>query len=171
MTKNKNELLKEEYHLYLRSDEAAAVYFVKNLVNGIDTEGKWIDVINEERYPDVNDKPVFKNVVIELFERKIKPKYPKDADVMLTRAITWEAAHKDINEQRSHGIHGPVFEVTGCRYNKNKGKYETRSFANWNEEYGGFDHTGEVPTTTITRRVKMEPEWVYRITGIKRIDN
>lgn len=89
---------------------------------------------------------------------------------MLKRAITWKAAHEDIEVQRSCGIRGPVFEITGCSYNKNRGKFENRSFNNWNEEYGGVDYTGKVPTTTITRRVKMEPKWIYRILGIRRID-
>jgi len=109
-------------------------------------------------------------VEIELFERKIKPKYPKDADAMLMRAITWKAAHKDIAEQRFNGIQGTLFQVTGRSYNKNKGKFEIRLFDHWNEKYGGFDHTGKVPTTTLTRRVKMEPEWVYEIKGVERIE-
>lgn len=54
---------------------------------------------------------------------------------------------------------------------KNRGEFVTKLFDFWNEEYGGFDHTGKVPTTTIARRVNMEPKFVYRILGIKRIDN
>lgn len=169
MTKNKYDLLKDEYSRYSKTDEAAAVFFVKKLVFTIDTKGKWIDVISSERYDCYDNKPAFKNVKIELFERKIKPKYPRDADEMLIRAITWKAAHEDIGKQRSCGIRGPLFEITGCSYNKNKGKFENKSFDNWNEEYGGFDHTGKVPTTSITLRVRMEPEWIYRITGVRRI--
>ena len=170
LIKNKYESLKDKYGLYLRSNEAAAVYFVKNFVSNLDTKDKWIDIISSEKYPNYDNKPAFKNVKIELFERKIKPKYPKDADVMLRRTITWEAAHKDIAEQRFNGIQGTVFQVTGRSYNKNKGKFEIRLFDHWNEEYGGFDHTGKVPTTTLTRRVKMEPEWVYEIKGVERIE-
>lgn len=87
LIKNKYESLKDEYGLYSRSNEAVAVYFVKSIVSNLDTKDKWIDIISYERYPNY-DKPAFKNLEIELFERKIKPKYPKDADVMLKRAMT-----------------------------------------------------------------------------------
>jgi len=167
---NSGELLKEEYLRYLKSDEAAAVYFVKNLVSSIETKGKWIHVISCDRYldHDQDNKPKFRNLTIELFERKVKPKYPQNADTSLKRAITWKTSHEDIDNQRSCGIRGPVFLVIGRYYNKNYGKTVTKTFDHWNEEFGGFDLTGNAPTTTITRTVKMEPEWIYRITDIKR---
>ncbi len=171
MTNSQPQLIKDGYLRYLKSDEATAVYFVKNLESSIETKEKWIDVIYSEKYPDCDGKPAFKILTIELFKRKIKPKYPKDADEMLKKAITWKAAHDDIQTQRSNGIRGPVYQITGCSYNKNRGKFVTKLFDFWNEEYGGFDHTGKVPTTTIARRVKKEPKFVYRILGIKRIVN
>lgn len=108
MLKNEYEL-KREYWICTKTDEAAAVYYIRNLVENIDTKGKWIDIIFSDRYySDYDDKTAFKNVIVELFERKIKPKYLKDADIDLKRAIAWK-----------------------------------------------------VPTTTIIRRVEMEPKWRY----------
>ncbi|MVX65903.1 hypothetical protein GKZ28_19685 [Clostridium chromiireducens] len=168
MTNNEYEL-KREYSIYTRTDEAAAVYYVRELVESIDTQGKWIDIIFSDRYySNYDEKPAFKKVIVELFKRKINPKYPKDADMDLKRAITWKAAHEDIEKQRNSGIVGSLFEVTGVYYNKNRGKFENKSFDYWNEEYGGFDYTGKVPTTTIVRRVEMGPKWIYKITGVKK---
>lgn len=168
MVKNENEL-KREYWLYTKTDEAAAVYYIRDLVESIDTKGKWIDIIFSDRYySDYDKKPAFKKVIVELFERKIKPKYPKDADIDLIKAITWKVAHEDIEKQRNSGVLGSLFEVTGVYYNKNRGKFENKSIDHWNEEYEGFDYTGKVPTTTIIRRVEMEPKWIYIITGVKK---
>ena len=35
-----------EYFDYLKSDEAAIVYIMKNLVNNLDSKRKWIDVVD-----------------------------------------------------------------------------------------------------------------------------
>jgi hypothetical protein len=113
----------------------------------------------------------FNYIIVELFERKIYPKYSKDADLKLRKAITWKTSHNDIEQQRSKGIRGQMIFITCHLYNRNKGKKETRLFNFWNEEYGGFDYTGKVPTTTIARKVDMEPEWEYRITGTRKIND
>jgi hypothetical protein len=54
-------------------------------------------------------------------------------------------------------------------FNKNRGKLVTKLFHNWNEEYGGFNYSGKVPATTIRRKVQLEPEWEYRITGAAKL--
>ncbi|MVX67472.1 hypothetical protein GKZ28_28140 [Clostridium chromiireducens] len=102
-------------------------------------------------------------MIVELFERRIKANYPKGADINLKRAITWKIAHEDIEKQRNSGILGSLFEVTGFYYNKNRDKFDY-----WNEEYGGFDYTGKVPTTTIIRKVEMKPKWIYKITSVTK---
>jgi hypothetical protein len=167
---NDEEVLKQ-YFNYVTSEEATIVFIAKNLVNDLYTKKKWVDVVGFDCGVQKGKRFAFNYIVVELFEKKIYPKYPKDADSSLKRAITWQTAHNDIEQQRSKGIRGPMFLITCHLYNRNKGKEETLLFHNWNEEYGGFDHTGKVPTTTITREVEMKPEWEYRITGNREIDD
>ena len=39
----------------------------------------------------------------------------------VTRAITWETAHKDIEQQKAAKVRPLKFEVTGVSYDRNKG--------------------------------------------------
>ena len=39
-----------EYISYIESGESAAVFIVRDIVNSIDTSGKWIDVISLNTY-------------------------------------------------------------------------------------------------------------------------
>lgn len=55
--------------------------------------------------------------------------------------------------------------------NVNKGKKYMKAFPFWNEEYGGFDHTGNAPTTTIYREVEMKSYWEYVVTGFVEIND
>jgi hypothetical protein len=38
----------------------------------------------------------------------------------MTRAITWEAAHKDIGQQKSQSVVPSKFKITGVSYPKNR---------------------------------------------------
>ncbi len=38
----------------------------------------------------------------------------------MLRAITWETAHKDIEQQKSKGVKGVEFKITGVSYDKNR---------------------------------------------------
>lgn len=38
----------------------------------------------------------------------------------MTRAITWETAHKDIEQQKATKTHPLKFEVTGVSYDRNR---------------------------------------------------
>jgi hypothetical protein len=167
---NDAEVLKE-YFGYLKSEEATIVSITKNLVKNLDTKKKWIDVVAFDSWGSKGEKLAFNYIIVELFETKIYPKYPKGADLRLRKAITWKTAHDDIDQQRSKGIRGSNLLITCYLYNRNKGKKETLLLGNWNEEYGGFDFTGKVPTTTTARKIDMEPEWVYRITGNRQISD
>lgn len=40
----------------------------------------------------------------------------------MVRAITWEAAHKDIEQQKSKNIAPRKFKITGISYDKNRSK-------------------------------------------------
>ena len=75
----------------------------------------------------------FRFVVGGLFKRKIQPKYPPRSDYtvngkfderayyLITRAITWEAAHTDIEQQKEKRIAPVKFELQGVSYDKNAG--------------------------------------------------
>jgi hypothetical protein len=172
---NNNEKLNEkkvlnEYFDYLKSDESAIVYIVKNLVKNLDSKRKWIDVVDFDCWGSRGDKPAFNYIIVELFDRMIFPEYPNNANSQLKKAITWRTCHNDISQQRSKGIRGEVFLITCHLFNKNRGKIVTKLFYNWNVEYGDFDYSGKVPTTTIRRKVQVEPEWEYRITGCRKIN-
>ncbi len=165
------ELLLKEYEKYNKSEESFIVSLIKIHAKNLDTTTKWIHVVEYDCWRWIDEKPCFNYIIIELFNRMIKPKYPANADSSLRRAITWEVCHEDIDKQKALGIKGPLFLVTCSLIDVNYGKKVLKSFDNWNEDYGGFDHTGKVPTTTITKEVNMEPKRNYKITGLKQIDN
>lgn len=160
----------KEYFDYAKSEEATIVYITKNLVDSLNTKNKWIDVVSFDRYSSKGGKFAFNYMIVELFERKIQPNYPKSASINIKKAITWRTAHDDILKQRSNGIRGTMYLITCKLINKNRGKKEIRLLPYWNEEYGGFDYTGRVPTTTISREFDMEPAWHYIITGKQKIN-
>ncbi len=113
--------LTEKYKKYANSEESYAVLFVKKYLKA--AANKWIDIIDWEvgRYNDVKALE-FQEVTCELFEKKIIPQYPSknsfayERDYILTcRAITWETAHRDIDEQRLKNITGPIYSLRGIR--------------------------------------------------------
>lgn len=79
------------------------------------------------------DNMHFRFVVGGLFKRKIQPKYPprshytangkfdERAYYLMTRAITWETAHTDIEQQKANRVAPLKFEIKGVSYDKNKG--------------------------------------------------
>lgn len=166
-----NEEVLVQYFDYMKSEEATVVFIVKNLVADVDTKKKWIDVVNFDTYGTRGDKIAFNFMVVELFDRKLFPKYPKDAGISLKKAITWKTAHDDIAMQHSKGVKGIKFLITCKLFDENRGKKETRLLPYWNEEYGGFDYTGRVKTTTIAKQFNLEPKWSYKITGVRKISD
>lgn len=170
MGKYDDKIVLEQYFNYLKSEEATIVFITKNLIDRLNTKKKWIDVVDFDTYGSKGDKIALNYMIVELFVRKIYPKYPKGADVKLKKAITWKTAHDDIANQRFSGVRGTKYLITCHLFNKNRGKKVTRLLSYWNEEYGGFDYTGRVPTTTISREFDKKPDWQYRITGIRKIN-
>ena len=167
----KETMLLNQFKDYQQSEESFIVSIIKTLATDIDMKDKWIDVVAYDCWRWKETRPCFNYFVFELFERKIKPVYTRDATALLKRALTWEAAHNDIEKQRSGGLRGPMFLTTCPMLNLNRGRKETIYMDFWNEEYGGFDHTGKVPTTTIAKVIDMKPNWEYKITGIEPIDD
>ena len=74
----------------------------------------------------------FRFVVGGLYKRKIQPQYPSKSVYtidgkfdergyyLMVRAITWETAHKDIEQQKSKNIASRKFKITGISYDKNR---------------------------------------------------
>lgn len=83
-----------KYISYNKSGESAAVFIVRDIVNSIDTKGKWVDVISLNTYDkkDTGGRMAFNWIIVELFPRKMQPKYDKN-DSDHNRYLTWVTAH------------------------------------------------------------------------------
>jgi hypothetical protein len=124
--------LLEKYREYASTEEAFAVLFVKRHL--IQAKGHWVDIVDYQRYEMSSDNFHFRFVVGSLYKRNIRPEYPPKASYtvngrfderdyyLMTRAITWETAHTDINQQKSKKVKPLKFEVTGVSYDKNRNK-------------------------------------------------
>ena len=81
-----------------------------------------------------SDNLHFRFVTGGLYKRKIKPLYPPKSSCttngkfdersynLMVRAITWETAHKDIEQQKSKCVKPLKFEITGVSYDRSKDK-------------------------------------------------
>lgn len=154
-----------EYISYIESGESAAVFIVRDIVNSIDTKGKWVDVISLNTYykRGAGDRMAFNWIIVELFPRKMQPKYDKN-DSAHNRYLTWVTAHEDIAKQRQAGFHGEKYLVLCNLYNKNKNKFTThtiiaRKYWEPMEAYRPMDVKNPV-----------DPEWEYRIQAVKRVN-
>lgn len=154
-----------EYISYIESGESAAVFIVRDIVNSIDTKGKWVDVISLNTYykRGAGDRMAFNWIIVELFPRKMQPKYDKN-DSAHNRYLTWVTAHEDIAKQRQAGFHGETYLVLCNLYNKNKNKFTThtiiaRKYWEPMEAYRPMDVKDPV-----------DPEWEYRIQAVKKVN-
>lgn len=154
-----------EYISYIESGESAAVFIVRDIVNSIDTKGKWVDVISLNTYykRGAGDRMAFNWIIVELFPRKMQPKYDKN-DSAHNRYLTWVTAHEDIAKQRQAGFYGEKYLVLCNLYNKNKNKFTThtiiaRKYWEPMEAYRPMDVKDPV-----------NPEWEYRIQAVKRVN-
>lgn len=110
------------------TEESFAVLFVKKHLT--QAKGHWVDIVECRRYEMSSDNLHFRFVVGGLYKRKIQPQYPSKSEYtidgkfdergyyLMTRAITWEAAHKDIEQQRSKNVAPSKFKITGVSYPK-----------------------------------------------------
>ena len=154
-----------EYISYIDSGESAAVFIVRDIVNSIDTKGKWVYVISLNTYykRGAGDRMAFNWIIVELFPRKMQPKYDKN-DSAHNRYLTWVTAHEDIAKQRQAGFHGEKYLVLCNLYNKNKNKFTThtiiaRKYWEPMEAYRPMDVKDPV-----------DPEWEYRIQAVKKVN-
>ena len=154
-----------EYISYIESGESVAVFIVRDIVNSIDTKGKWVDVISLNTYykRGAGDRMAFNWIIVELFPRKMQPKYDKN-DSAHNRYLTWVTAHEDIAKQRQAGFHGEKYLVLCNLYNKNKNKFTThtiiaRKYWEPMEAYRPMEVKNPV-----------DPEWEYRIQAVKKVN-
>lgn len=123
-----NDKLLKKYLEYASSEEAFAVLFVKKHL--AQAKGHWVDIVECRRYEMSSDNLHFRFVVGGLYKRKIQPQYPSKSEYtndgkfdergyyLMTRAITWETAHKDIEQQKSKKVAAFKFKITGVSFPK-----------------------------------------------------
>lgn len=154
-----------DYAEYIESGESIAVYIVKSIVKSVNTDGKWIDVLSLSTYykRGAGDRKAFNWIIVELFPRKMQPKYDKE-DSDHNRYLTWITAHEDIEKQRKAGFCGEKYLVLCNLYDKNRNKYTTHTIIGkkyWEpmEAYRPMEI-----------RNPVDPEWEYRIQAVKKIN-
>lgn len=126
-----NDKLLKRYLEYASTEEAFAVLFVKQHLSR--AKGHWIDIDDSQRYEMSPDNLHFRFIVGGLFNRRIQPQYPPKSEYtidgkfkereyyLMARAITWETAHKDIEQQKSKSITPVRFKISGVSYPKIRG--------------------------------------------------
>lgn len=160
---------------YASTDEAFAVLFVKKHLT--QAKGHWVDIVDCQRYEMSLDNLHFRFVEGGLYKRKIQPQYPSKTTYtidgkfdehgyyLMIRAITWETAHKDIEQQKSKNVAASKFKITGVSYDKNRDNKnyfrddappEIKVLAN-----NLYDRTNPLWGTAM--QYANEPEFVYKI--------
>lgn len=120
--------LLEKHKKYATTEEAFAILFVKKYLK--QSSGMWVDILNYQLLNHYDYRNLqFKKVKCELFKRTINPVYPPKSEFedeeeyyMICRAITWEAANEDIEQQRANGIKGKFYTLEGVRFKDFKKK-------------------------------------------------
>ena len=131
MSWSMDDKLLARYQAYAGSEEALAVLFVKRHL--AEAVRHWVDPEDFRRYEKSPDPLHFRFVTGGLYRRTVVPKYPAKADYILngvfderrylavTRALTWEAAHQDIEKQKRGKAPFMKFEVAGISYDRSQG--------------------------------------------------
>jgi len=147
------------YREYATTEEAFAVLFVKTHL--VQATGHWIDIVDFQRYEMSLDNLHFRFVLGGLYKRKIHPQYPPKSAYtgngrfdergyyLMTRAITWETAHKDIEQQKATRTQPLKFEVAGVSYDKNRD----------NKHYFRDDAPPEIKALARDLSDRSDPPW------------
>ena len=159
-----------EYINYVESGESAAVFIVRDLVKGINTHNKWIDILDSDKEDSDYRRWNFRSITAEIFPRTIKPNYPEYASADELKYITWETAHKDIEKQRRSGKEGNKDHIRLQLYNKNEGKYETVEKC-WNRKFEQYVplYLENDDCEMVKVKESKKPDWSYRIMSISRL--
>jgi hypothetical protein len=168
----------KKYLEYANTEEAFAVLFVKKHLAR--AKGHWVDIVDCRRYEMSSDNLHFRFVVGGLYKRKLQPQYPPKSAYtinekfdereyyLMIRAITWETAHRDIEQQKSKNVAALNFKITGVSYDKNQN----------NKNYFRDDAPPEIkalekdlndytnPLWDKAEQYVNEPEFVYKIKQI-----
>ncbi|WP_299073565.1 hypothetical protein [uncultured Paraglaciecola sp.] len=160
--------LLSKYLEYAGTEEATAVLFVKKYIKK--SKGHWVDIVDCQRYEMSDDDLHFRYVNGGLFKRRITPKYPPKSDFAVNgnfnerdyflaiRAITWETAHKDIEQQKAKRVKGIQFKITGVSYDKNRG----------NESFFRADAPPEIKALAENLRDRTNPLWDRAMTYVNK---
>ncbi len=155
-----------EYIRYLEYGESAAVFITRDLVETINTKGKWIDISAIDYGKKLSGRGVywdFKSFVAELFPRKMQPVYPQYASDAEIKYITWQTAHADINAQRAAGYVGPKYKIRPQLLNTNAGKFNivkavySKKFDDW-RDIGLVLGRSAADREWRTRKIALPPE-------------
>lgn len=121
------------YISYVENGEFAAVFITRDVAQDVLTRGRWIDVISlkgQKKLIDVIDRNGQKHqefrwdfdyFIVELFLRKLRPKYPDNISDEDKKYITWKTAHEDIENQRRNGVNGAKYLIGPKLVNRNQG--------------------------------------------------
>lgn len=151
--------LLKKYRKYANTEEAFAVLFVKKHLT--QAKGHWVDVDDFQRYEMSEDNLHFRFVTGGLYKRIIQPKYPSKSEFtvngrfdehryyFMARAITWETAHKDIEQQKAKCAAAKNFKITGVSYDKNRG----------NNNYFRDDAPAEIKALANNLSNRTDPLW------------
>lgn len=166
MSKREDWKYDAEYTSYLESGESAAVFIVRDIVNSIDTTGKWIDVISLNTYykKGAGDRKAFNWIIVEIFPRKMTPKYDSH-DSAYNKYLTWLTAHEDIAKQRQAGSHGEKYLVLCSLYNKNKNKLTTHTII------AGKYWEAMDAYRPMEIKDPVDPDWEYRIQAVRKVNS
>lgn len=154
------------YIRYVKNGESAAVFIVRDIVNSINTKGKWVDVISLSTYfkKGAEDRHAFNWIIVELFPRKMTPEYD-NRDSERNRYLTWITAKEDIANQREAGFCGEKYLVLCNLFNKNKNKFVTRTIIAkkyWEPQSAYREMEIKDP---------VAPDWEYRIQAVKKVNS
>lgn len=159
-----------KYIAYVEHGESAAVFITRDVVNTIDTKGKWVDVLNSNGEKNKDNKWDFEWIEVELFPRKTHPVYPPSSTDEEKKYITWQTAHQDIQMLREKGYHGTRYRIYLKLVNENKGKTKTVKKV-WNRVLQQYvKRTHMTPSCEVkTVKIPLEPKWEYHVLSTKKM--
>lgn len=149
----------KKYLKYANTEESFAVLFVKKHL--AQAKGHWVNIVDCRRYEMSSDNLHFRFVVGDLYKRKIQPQYSSKSVYtidgkfderryyLMVRAITWETAHKDIEQQKSKNTASRKFKITGVSYDKNRS----------NKDFFREDAPPEIKALTNNLNDRTNPLW------------
>ena len=107
---------------YVENGESAAVFITRDIAQEVPTDKRWIDVISLDGYKRSDGRWVFNMFTVEMFPRKLRPKYPDNISDEDKKYITWKTAHEDIENQRRNGVKGTKYSIWPKLVDRNQAK-------------------------------------------------